>query len=81
MVMLYIRTADFNQINALFNGFHASLINYISITPVIVSFLPMYYIKGLPRVIISGWIGCIIFWSTFSDFWTAFVDFSNDLLV
>ena len=42
--VLYIRTADFDQITALFNRLHASLINYISITPVIVSFVPMYYI-------------------------------------
>ena len=42
--VLCIITAEFNEINALFNKFHASLINYISITAVIVSFLPMYYI-------------------------------------
>ena len=50
MGVLYIRTADLNQINALFNRFHASLLNYISITPVIASFLSMYYILGIPRV-------------------------------
>jgi len=38
-----IITADFNQNNALFNRIHASLINYISITPATVTVQPRYY--------------------------------------
>jgi hypothetical protein len=48
--VLCIITADFIQINALFNIIHASLINYISITHVTVTVQPRYYTYGMPRV-------------------------------